>query len=887
MIFRSPHRLGAYDMSASEAVALENIVGVAISLPRQERMDFLLRVCGTDRQLYEAAMRRLTDKFPDWYDSGDEPDSPQPTGSRVSTGSILGPYRVLRSLGHGGMGEVFLAERADMQFEQRVAIKLVKRDLISKEVQARLRLERQILASLEHPNIARLLDGGTTTDGIPYIVMEYVDGKPIDTYCDELQLSIAQRLQLFRSVCSAVHSAHQNLIVHRDLKPSNILVTASGVPKLLDFGIAKLLDTRSLNQTVAVTQADARMMTPDHASPEQLRGDLITTASDTYVLGVLLYELLTGFKPFVLKGKSLAELEATICEQPPLHPSQVFTAAGTRSVEQLQEVARQRSSSIGRLRRDLQGDLGNIVLMALRKEPDRRYSSVLQFSEDVERYLQGMPVQARIDTWTYRTSKFIKRHSLVVALSLIFIATLIGFSAYALAQRNLADAERQGAQTIATFLIRVFETSDPAEALGKELSAGQILDMIDKQIDVELADQPRQLAVFLGKIGSTYVKRGQLEKAKPRLERALAMMAKLSIESTDTVDAILDLAAAHINLGELEPATALVNRGIILSTKLEGRGSRGVARGLCALGLIGFEGGQLDQAKVHLEQCLSLYRSLPNVPAAELAIPLENLARIFGRRNNYVEQARLLRELLALNQGLDRRHPAYLQAQQSLANALQGAGDLAAAEIAYREVLELVAQVHSKQGSEYATTLTNLGRLLQRKQDFAAADAAYQQALSIFVHLEQAQQSNNERSGWVVSRMADLAADQDKLDKAEELYKRSLKLHEQTKDKGYEGAVRIGLSKLQLQTRRGAEAETTIAPALKIWRGTNRSRYGLAQAIMGRALYLKGDPLRAEALLQQGYENFLDGGDRNSPDAQQIDSWLAEARATAPGNATN
>src|SRR5580704_2791164 len=237
-------------------------------------------------------------------------------------GERIGPYRVLRTLGAGGMGEVFLAERADAEFEQQVAIKVVYGGNLARGVQSRLKIERQILAQLDHPNIAHLLDGGTLPDGTPYIVMEYVDGIAIDTYCDSHCLDIVARLKLFQIVCAAVHYAHQNLIVHRDLKPSNILVTAAGVPKLLDFGIAKLLDDRqAARHTLAVTQADIRIMTPDHASPEQIRGQTITTASDVYVLGVLLYKLLCGSGPFFISSVRLSEIERAICEKDPPPPS--------------------------------------------------------------------------------------------------------------------------------------------------------------------------------------------------------------------------------------------------------------------------------------------------------------------------------------------------------------------------------------------------------------------------------------------------------------------------------------------------------------------------------------------------------------------------------------
>src|SRR5687767_10297182 len=257
----------------------------------EEQLLFLERACGSDRALYDSIVAELSSSDYSRQDWGDAPSESPETHNADITGERIGAYRIVRSLGQGGMGEVFLAERADDQFRQQVAIKLVRRGLLSRHAQGRLRLERQILATLDHPNIARLLDGGTTADGTPYIVMEYIDGEPLDTYCDRRNLSIEQRLRIFITVCSAVHRAHQGLVVHRDLKPSNILVTADGAPKLLDFGIAKMLDDRELMHTLAVTQEDVRVMTPDHASPEQISGELISTASDIYVLGVLLYEL--------------------------------------------------------------------------------------------------------------------------------------------------------------------------------------------------------------------------------------------------------------------------------------------------------------------------------------------------------------------------------------------------------------------------------------------------------------------------------------------------------------------------------------------------------------------------------------------------------------------
>src|SRR6202789_3551838 len=339
-------------------------------------------------------------------------------------GDRIGPYRVLRTLGVGGMGEVYLAERADAEFEQQVAIKVVHAGL--RGVQSRLKVERQILAQLDHPNIAHLLDGGSLPDGTAYIVMEYVDGVPIDVYCDSNRLDIVARLKLFQMVCGAVHYAHQNLIVHRDLKPSNILVTAAGVPKLLDFGIAKLLDDRqAARYTLAMTQADIRMMTPDHASPEQVRGQAITTSSDVYVLGVLLYKLLCGSGPFFISSVRLSEIERAICEKDPLPPSQMV--GGEESPESI-SVAQARASTARRLKRGLGGDLDNIVLMAMRKEPERRYGSAQQLAGDIQRYLDGKPVIARRDTVSYRASKFVKRHWLPVSAAAAATFMIVAFS---------------------------------------------------------------------------------------------------------------------------------------------------------------------------------------------------------------------------------------------------------------------------------------------------------------------------------------------------------------------------------------------------------------------------------------------------------------------------
>ncbi len=355
-----------------------------------------------------------------------------------STGKRIGAYRILREIGRGGMGAVFLATRDDDEYQKQVAIKLIKRGMDTDLILRRFKNERQILASLEHPNIARLIDGGSTVEGLPYLVMEYIEGTPIDRYCDQEKLSTNERLKLFGQLCSAVHYAHQNLVIHRDLKPSNILVTKDGTPKLLDFGIAKLLNPGLDFRTMDATETAMQMMTPNYASPEQVRGEPITVASDVYSLGVLLYELLTGHRPYRLKNSSAKVILQAVLDEQPEKPSLVVARvettddAPTTGSLTPESVSATRDGEPGKLRRKLVGDIDKIVLMALRKEVSRRYTSVEQLSQDISRHLSGLPILAHKDTFSYRASKFIKRHKIAFASSLTVavVALFIAASAF-------------------------------------------------------------------------------------------------------------------------------------------------------------------------------------------------------------------------------------------------------------------------------------------------------------------------------------------------------------------------------------------------------------------------------------------------------------------------
>ena len=439
---------------------VKELFSEAVMLDPQERIPFLKKACATDENLRREVLALLSAHDA----SGDFIQNPavvdvgfmvndvsDDTNHSAVAGRQIGTYEIIRELGRGGMGAVYLASRADESFDKRVALKLIKRGMDSDAIIKRFVMERQILANLDHPNIARLIDGGTTDDGLPYFVLEYIEGTTITRYCDEHKLNTLERLKLFLQVCTAVQFAHQNLVVHRDLKPSNIIVTKDGTPKLLDFGIAKLVSVDST--LVEATETVARLLTPEYASPEQLRGLPITTTSDVYSLGVILYELLSGHRPFTLAGRSAEEVARMITASEPLKPSVVITRHKATNQTDNQHhsltpesISRTREVNIDKLRRRLVGDLDNILLKALRKEPERRYSSVQDLSADIQRHLTGLPVLAREDTFAYRAGKFIQRNKVSVAAAAVVAVTLITATVVTTWQATVAKRERANAE---------------------------------------------------------------------------------------------------------------------------------------------------------------------------------------------------------------------------------------------------------------------------------------------------------------------------------------------------------------------------------------------------------------------------------------------------------
>ena len=609
-------------MSGAHWERLQELFHRALESAPDERASLLARECADDPAL-RAELERLLSAHDRAGGFIHEPaiaspgvalpvdDEPSMEGRRV------GAYRLVRVLGRGGMGAVHLAERDDGGFEQRVAIKLIKRGMDSDQVLARFRAERQILASLDHPNIGRLLDGGTTEDGQPFFVMEYIDGQPIDVYADTHTLTITQRLELFLHVAAAVSYAHQQLIVHRDIKPLNLLVTADHVPKLLDFGIAKVLAPEA--EAATATETGWRVLTPEYASPEQVEGRHATTVSDVYSLGVVLYELLTGRSPYRVKSRTPQDVATAVCTTEPDRPSAAVSGGGPpasrRTGLATDRVAATRSGSADRLRRRLRGDLDTIVLMALRKEPQRRYQSVEQLAVDIRRHLDGRPVRARPDTFRYRSGKFVRRNRLPLLAVTIVALTLVGGTvttawqarqaraAQARAERRFGDVRKlanallfdyhdaikdlRGATPVRERLVRDALTyldglareraGDPAlqrelasayrrvgdvqggdpkglgDTQGAVESYGKALQIVEELYRSDSSDvQVRQDHAALAlALGSMVWERGDLTAGLAHARRARSLLEPLVASSPDDTDQRLRLHAAYDLLGQM------------------------------------------------------------------------------------------------------------------------------------------------------------------------------------------------------------------------------------------------------------------------------------------------------------------------------------------------
>ncbi len=642
-------------------------------------------------------------------------------------GRRLGAYRILRSLGRGGMGEVFLGERADGAFEGRVAIKLVRPEG-SEDTLLRFQAERQTLANLEHPNIARLLDAGSTADGRPYLVMEHVDGVRIDRYCDDLQLGVEERLRIFLDVCEAVQHAHRNLIVHRDLKPDNILVSAQGDAKLLDFGIAKLLPGAASAEVAVETLTGKAAMSLHYASPEQLVGEPITTATDVHALGLLLFQLLTGRHPYAQPEESAVATVHAVLHREAEPPSQVVTEpfAGL---------------PLERLRRRLDGDLDVITLMAMRKEPERRYPSVERLAEDVRRHLDGRPVKARPDTLGYRTAKFLRRHKLGVGATAMILLSLLGGMSATLWQARIAEQRAADVRALAGSLI--FEVDDlirdlPGSTPARQQIVTRALTYLDR-LAAESADDPelrRELALAYQRVGNIQgnpntSNLGDTQGALSSYRKALDLAEEVVRSDPADSNAVRSLAVIHEKLADT----------------LAWTGDLSAAEEDAASALAAFE----DLATRHPEDLrhhLSLAISLIKMGDLEGNPDFPNMGRPESALASY-RQSRLLLDELAVAHPEDsgvRRYRALIR--ERLGTVLLATGDLEAATAASRESLAIrQATAETQTGNteaqrDVAVALEKLGDVLLEGGNSEAALEEFRNSFEIFRALAAADPQN-------------------------------------------------------------------------------------------------------------------------------------------------
>ncbi len=736
----------------------------------------------------------------------------------------IGPYRVTRELGRGGMGTVYLAERADGRFDRTVAIKVVRGGWGDPRTVERFRSEVQILAGLEHPGIARLYDA-ELDEQRPYLVMEYVRGRRIDRFCDDRGMTPRQRIELFRDVCAAVQFAHQHLVIHRDLKPSNVMVSEEGGVKLLDFGIARLVEDTPAGDTTVSPLA----FTPEYASPEQLVGRTPNTASDVFSLGVVLYEMLTGHRPFDVPAGDLVALAERAHTEPPA-PSSVVTEPVTvrrpdGSTETItpDEVASRRGIDTETLRRQLRGDLDHILMKALRSDPGARYATVEALSADLGRYLEGRPVSARADSFAYRAKKYVGRHRAGVAAAAVAVAAVIGFGAIYTTgitrERDLAEDEAVKAQTTTRFLQRLLGDAYPSVALGDTFSMGELLSRAVVRVD-SLDDQPEIQAELLRTLGDVYREQGRFEEALPLLERSVSLHRSSG--------------------GPMTPE---------------------VAQALSALGHMHHEAHDYEAARQVHRESLEAAEAIYEPDDSLVLYALNNLAAAAQAIGDY-------EEAIAAYEAILSRHDRLFADTSQLVIVTRGnrgqlyhaMGDYAAAEAELGEALRLKREVFPAMHPSTALTLNNLGAAIERQGRLEEAEAVHREALDMF---RQVFGPDHHRVGMSAYNLATALRLQGRLEEADSLYRLTLAIDRQTFGEEHEEVGRSlrAVGRLAVEREACDEAVNLLTDADRIlqdnerpvthrWRLTTRA--SLATCLIRMERYAEAD-----ALLLAGVDSLV------------------------------
>ena len=858
---------------------LEPLLDEALQLPVAERAHWLAELRERSAELADTLSSLLAEQSAADSSGFLAESFKLPLSTAPPAGSQLGAYTLERPIGEGGMGSVWLARRTDGRFEGTAAIKLPTLALLTPEGQQRFRREGSFLARLGHPGVARLLDAGVAENGQPYLVLEHVDGTPIDAFADQRCLTLAERMRLLLQVLSAVGHAHANLIVHRDLKPSNILVTKDGTAKLLDFGIAKLLAVEGDLERTALTRGWA--LTPDFAAPEQVRGGTITTATDIYATGVLLYRLVTGRKPYDLGEHSAVEIERIVCEAQPSRPSATF---GRHSGEDVTERARLRGGTPDRVRRQLLGDLDAIVMKALHKEPERRYASAAALAEDIERYLVGRPVAARPDRFGYRARKFVLRHRVGVATTVAAVVLLAGAAVRERTLRTRAERETQRAKAVEGYLGNVFGAADPfaPAALRREVTARALLDRGAAQIDAVLPAQDDAQAELRAVLGRVYISLGVFDKAASLLERSLeqrrslygaqhvavaesmdllgealagqdqydraemllrqalaqrrALLGDVSAASAETIDHLAVLLRKRNNYQAAEP---LLREGLAIRRALHGPDSIEVATGLNDLGVLLYVKGNYDEAEQHYREALAIHERHAGENNPLTAQLLQNLAQLRVSKGHFDEGEALYRRALTIKQRvLGNGHPSATLTLNNLGNLLVKMGRPDDAEPLVRQALASDRQTFGEQHAYVAESMKHLGTVLRAQGKFDEAEQMFRQALTLNRTL-----FGDEHSSVAAnqSNLATVLQLEGRLEPAIDLFRESSSMYRRLlgEKHPYYRQTSINLAKALRESGKPREAEEglrAVSAQLDPANEADRAQYIEAQVGLGRAV---------------------------------------------------
>jgi len=755
----------------------------ALELGASERDRFLDRACGDDVELRREVQALLdADESAGDFLSGSAGEFAADLLDEVEAEQELEdipPYHLRELIGRGGMGSVYLAERSDGEFEQKVALKIIPPHRAEPDLARRFRQERQILASLVHPGIARLYDGGVTEDGRPFFAMEYVEGVPLTQHAEEHRMDVEARVRLFEDVCDPVEYAQQRLVVHRDLKPGNILVTQEGEVKLLDFGIAKLLDD-PLRSTAEQTQDAARMLTPEYAAPEQLRGEAVSTATDVYALGAILYELLSGKKPH---GRGLADV--------------ISQRLGDEPTTRLSQAAMDPA-----LRRRLRGDLENIVAKALEVDAARRYRTAGALLDDLRRYRQGLPVSAAAPTWSYRANKFVRRNVLGVSAAAMLVLVLLVGTGLVLRQSRIATREARRAQEAKEFLVNVFASRDPAQSGGQDPPASELLARGAARIRAELGDEPELRAELLAELGRVYRELGQYAEARRLYRDALSTLEEMNAPARDRARALIDISGIAIFEGHAAEAESLL---ALAEPMLRDRETALYSSWMANHGAALRVQGRYDEAEPDYRGALALDRRLHGVRSLPVALSLNNLYVLLSDLGREAEGLEALREATEIRrEELPPHHPDLAAGLHNLGAALRNSGELEESEAAFEEAIEIRRVVYEGSHPLLAGSIRGYGMTLQRADRLEEAEAAYLEAYEM---ARARLGDQHETVALALNDLATIAFYRDDLKLSADRFRQSADIFEANLSPTHPTVLTLRSNIATIEARRGAYAE--------------------------------------------------------------------------------